>query len=601
VCVCMEELDKLTESIYKKMQEARPFEEVELLLLFIERLFYLSWDSKGGYQGGFDLRFKRTPLKGRVDKILIIQPSSIGDVVYSLPLVRGLREQYPKATLSFLVEETAAPIVTCNPNLDEVIVLPRGEWVEEFKRSVFKEVVSKVTTFIKELQKRAFDLVINLHAAPRCAYLTKLLLPKNVSGLSVDEFGQPLMMGSVWIVHKYYITTNALMQDLRRLSLPELYMKIGGGMPKIRKEVPIVIDSTVERRIDDLLGSLGIGRGQLLIGLNPGANFAARRWPPERYARLGDILLREYGAKVIIFGGQDDLELVERIVEMMEEEPVNLAGKTDLKELTALIKRCDHLITNDTGPMHIAGTCKTKTIVLTGPTRTGPYGQGHLLLQADLPCIGCGPTSNCTKGECMSAITVEMVREAFRYQRGELKEPPKFEGVILYASGVGPLSRLFSYAPLCKDKEATVIDLLALASLNLWIEENRTLGLEEVSVGPEELWSELLRHFEKGTLKKVVAETLTALKEWIGMLEEGLGLLLAIDKGEVGLSQNFNELNLRFNATLAGRLLSFLDILYPRDAFASDMEQRIALYQKKVAALKSLWGLVKELESTSNS
>ncbi|HAV42627.1 TPA: hypothetical protein DCX15_01230, partial [bacterium] len=117
----MEELDKLTESIYKKMQEARPFEEVELLLLFIERLFYLSWDSKGGYQGGFDLRFKRTPLKGRVDKILIIQPSSIGDVVYSLPLVRGLREQYPKATLSFLVEETAAPIVTCNPNLDEVI------------------------------------------------------------------------------------------------------------------------------------------------------------------------------------------------------------------------------------------------------------------------------------------------------------------------------------------------------------------------------------------------------------------------------------------------------------------------------------------------
>lgn len=588
----IEEIDRLTSPVYKKIEREEPLGEGDLILLFIERLFYLDWSSKGKARGGFDLRFRREIFKGEIKKILVLQPSSIGDVVYTTPLLSGLRETYPHAKITYIVERTALDVVRGNPNLDRVIIMPRERWVKDLGKGDLKGVLKKIASFIKELQSIGFDLVVNLHAAPRCAILTHLAKGKNTSGLTIDEFAHPIMMGSTWIVHKYYITTNQPMQDLRRLSLPELYMKIGGVNPNIREET-FPLHDEVLKRMKEKMRSLGIKDGDLVVGIVPGGNFPSRRWPPKRYGELADRLIRYHSLKILILGGKEDRGLGEEIYKVTKGEAINLCGKTTLKELGAVLSMCDHVITNDTGPMHIAGALHTRSIVIAGPTRTGPYGgDGHLLLQADLPCVGCGPTSACTKGECMEAIEVDMVIDAFRYQVGQMDAPPRFPGVNLYTSGKSPPNRLFSYAPLERMEGDASMDLLSLYLVDLWIRENNRLGYYERPLTQSEIEDEVRRHWSDEAILNGKKTILGYISEWKERLGEGIRYLERMERGDGTTLDAYNRLNKRFNRTLGGRVLSFLDILYPVEGFENEVIRSLALYRLKLEACRRMENLI---------
>ena len=176
-----------------------------------------------------------------------------------------------------------------------------------------------------------------------------------------------------------------------------------------------------------MLGGHGVNEADLLIGLNPSANWLTKRWPLERYAQLGDRLMTDYGVKVILFGGPGDKEWVSQIESRMKGKPVNLTGLISLRELPAFINRCKLFITNDTGPMHIASAVGVPIIAITGPTSVTPAGRGHLRLQADLDCAPCW-SNVCRRGDtaCMEMVSVEGVMKAIEMQetfsKGEIEK-----------------------------------------------------------------------------------------------------------------------------------------------------------------------------------
>ncbi|MBU0568709.1 glycosyltransferase family 9 protein, partial [bacterium] len=409
----MKELIPALREIHQKGQRKERLTFEEMILLLFEGVINLGWPDER-----INLRFKPASIHGPINKILLIQLSSIGDVIYVTPVIPGLKEKFPKANLTFLVEETAKDIVTDNPGIDEVLLFPERRLLKEIQEGNYQKVIREIGLFAKKLRESQFDLAINLHTSPRSAGFTYLSGAKNISGLTLDESGLPFTCGSPWMFYKYFVGCNPVMAGLNPLNLVELSIKMAEVNPGVR-ETKVFIPPATEEKISQILSSFGVKEDDLLVGLNPGSNFACRRWIEEEFACLADLLDREYRAKIIIFGGPGDVELAKRIAQPMQARPINLAGKTNLKELAALISRCDHLITGDTGPMHLAGAVKTPTIVVAGPTRDGPYGcENHLLLQANLPCVGCGPTSKCEKKDCMKAIKAGDVLAALRYQRG---------------------------------------------------------------------------------------------------------------------------------------------------------------------------------------
>lgn len=569
--------------IYQKRLQGKDLTKGEIVLLLIEKILTQNWGSQGGFR---KIRYQPTVIEGEVKKVLVIQVSSIGDVVYTTPALKGLRERFPHASITMLVAETPAGIISGNPDINEIAVFPRERYLRDLssgKRS-FYAVVSEIYGNLKLLTGCCFDLVVNLSVTPLSGFISHLIGSRNLFGLTVDEKGNPLLRGGVWVPYTFYIKANRPMQDLNRLDLMELHLRMADVNPSKRK-LEIYIDQKTQSKAESYFEREGVGKNDLLIGLNPGAGFRSRCWEKERFAALGDRLIKEYGARIIIFGGPKEEGLAKEIVELMESEGVvNLAAKTSLKELTACLDRCNHLITNDTGPMHIAAAMHTPIIGICGPTRVGPLGkERHLLLQADLDCIGCGTTSVCTKGDCMAAIPVEAVMAALRYQRGELKEPPVFEGISIYAAGCEEPGRLFFYQSLNKnqrDKKWVGDEILKLLYLNLWMRENNRLGFyPEKEISPEEMQAELIKRVGLEEIASGLEKKIEGLKEYRAMCDEAVRYLRNSRRDEESLVK-YKMVADRLYEEI-GRLFSFYDLLYPDSSSEDYLARCLKLCQLK--------------------
>ena len=160
-----------------------------------------------------------------------------------------------------------------------------------------------------------------------------------------------------------------------------------------------------------------IEKNGLIIGINPGAQYGiAKRWHPERFGFVADRLAREYGAKVIIFGGPGDVSTAGAVHASMREDALNLAGKTGLRGLMALTRRCRIFITNDSGPMHISAALGVPTLAVFGSTdhvATGPFGEGHRIIREPVNCSPClKRTCPLKHYQCMERVTPQKVLKA---------------------------------------------------------------------------------------------------------------------------------------------------------------------------------------------
>lgn len=331
-------------------------------------------------------------------RILLIKPSAIGDVVHTLPVWNLLRKHWPGATISWLVTPGCAGLLDGLSGLN-VIRFERGRLASAWRSgSAAKELLG----LGKWLRDMRFDLVIDLQGLFRSGWMTwQTRAPVRIGFKNAREFAWAFYTHRVPVETTEQHATNRYLKVLAAL-----------GVPTSPIEYPFALDDRDRAHVERLLPA-----GAKYAVLLPGTNWATKRWPVEKFARLVAPLRQRFGLEVAVAGGPDVEELAVRIPEAR-----NLVGQTNLRQLVALLDRADLVVANDSGPMHIAAALGRPLVTLYGPTnpvRTGPYGRDDSVLRLDIPCSPCY-SRRCSHQSCLRWLEIEPVLELAEKQMKEM-------------------------------------------------------------------------------------------------------------------------------------------------------------------------------------
>ena len=326
-------------------------------------------------------------------RILIVNVNWIGDVIFSTPFIKAVREAHPGSYVACLLHPRCVEILKDNPRIDEIIVYDE----EGSHRSLLGKL-----KLITNLKNKKFDTAFILHRSFTKALITFL------AGIK-ERIGYPTKHRSVFLTKAVEISDEEVSHKVEYF----LNLARASGIDARDIAYEFFIKDSDRQRVRQFLKENGVLDKDLLVVLCPGGNWDMKRWPKENFAKLGDLFIDDLGAKVVISGAKKDMSLAEDIRKLMKGKPAISCGKTTLKELGALLERVDLAVANDTGPMHLAVAMKTNVVALFGPTSphlTGPYGPGSYRViwkneECDTPCYDVA----CAENRCMALITVEEV------------------------------------------------------------------------------------------------------------------------------------------------------------------------------------------------
>ncbi len=325
-------------------------------------------------------------------RIAIVRLSAIGDVIHGLPVLCALREQFPQATLAWVVEDRASVLLREHPALDELITVPRG-WLK-----------SPLAILRLRRRLRAFlpDATIDLQGLTKSAVAARLSGARLRIGFG-DEKGREL---SWWLNNRLARTCHPHIIDANL----ELLRPLKIDSPTVRFDIP---ETEVDRETaQQMLDEAELTAGFALI--NPGAGWRSKRWPLDRYAAVARHLGSTCGLpSLVVWGGQWERDWAEEIVAGSKGHG-RLASRTSLMELASLCRRAKLLVGSDTGPLHLAAAVGTPCVGLYGPMsaeRNGPYGPQHVAVQK-VHFEGSSRQRRNAPTTLMEAITVEDVCEA---------------------------------------------------------------------------------------------------------------------------------------------------------------------------------------------
>jgi ADP-heptose:LPS heptosyltransferase len=322
------------------------------------------------------------------EKILIIKPGAIGDLLHITPTIRALKKKFPAARIDIMVGSRAtACLFENNCRINKVMYFDRkGEhrrW-----RALF--------SLMTEVRSAHYDLVLNFQRSTFKVWL-----------LALAAFPARIMVYHKSRKRKIHAVLNHL-ETVTPL-----------GIDPTTAELDLELYPTAEDRshVTELLQSHAVS-GKRLAALNLGASNRIKCWRPESFAQLADRLASELGATVILIGGPDERDLAGQVMAAARLTPLNLVAGLSLTQLGALLQQCSFLVSGDTGPLHLATAVGTPVIALFGaidPERTGPVGKGHVVIcHAELPCVPCNDKlcRHRPELECMDLITVDEVFSA---------------------------------------------------------------------------------------------------------------------------------------------------------------------------------------------
>jgi len=336
--------------------------------------------------------------------ILIVKLSAIGDVVHTLPALNAIRKHYPDAHIAWLVEDAAYGILEGHKALDRIIVSKRKKWVKGLRTASRLNSIREAYRFIMELRDTHYDLVIDFQALLKSAVL--IALAKGKQKIGFDK-GMEHMEHSYLFLKKRVppvdMENHALLRGLMLLEA------LGIASDEIIFHFPVFDQD--RHRMNDLLDGHGVNPLYRIVAINPVAKWETKLWGSKKFACLADKLRQRYDAELVFTGGEEDQETIQDILSGMKGDAVNLAGETTLKMLAALYEKAKFVVSTDTGPAHVAAAVGTPIVALFGPTapwRTGPFGEGHEIIRADLECSPCFKR-RCETKACMEQISVQDV------------------------------------------------------------------------------------------------------------------------------------------------------------------------------------------------
>ena len=276
--------------------------------------------------------------------IIVINLLYLGDLIFSTPFLRNLRRNYPTAKIDLVVNANFSELLANNPYVDHLFPYNKAWSLRES------------LAFAGQLRKGQYDLGLNIHGSFRSNVLLTLINPAYRVGFAngfiqfaLDKRLKPL--------------ANAHMVDVYLHFLRDL------GITDLDDEgLELRVSESALRQMDLFLEKKLVSPTTCLIGLNIGGTWPTKRWTIEGFAKLADELQLNYHCKVIFLGSSGDLPRVRKIVNLMKTTPLLATGRTNLSELAALVKRCALVISNDSGPVHVAAAVGTPTITIFGPS-----------------------------------------------------------------------------------------------------------------------------------------------------------------------------------------------------------------------------------------
>lgn len=330
-------------------------------------------------------------------RILLVKPSALGDVVHALPVAATLHRRYPNIPLDWLVEEEAADIVRGHPALTEVVVSARKRWLRQLKQpALIPATLREMLRFVAEVRRRRYDVVLDLQGLLKSAVYVLATGARIRVGFAEGREGAP------WAL------THKVVAPLQPVHAVERYLALAAAVDATEpvREFHISLSAEDVSLGRSHLAACRVPPGRPRVALHPAARWRSKLWEVSRWRELAAALLAE-GIGVILTGGREDEPLGKAITAGLEPPPLSLAGRLPLKQLVAVLREVDLLVTVDSGPMHLAAAVGTPVVALFGPTdplRTGPLGAGRIL-RRELPC------SPCLRRRCRIADVYRCMRD----------------------------------------------------------------------------------------------------------------------------------------------------------------------------------------------
>jgi heptosyltransferase-2 len=322
------------------------------------------------------------------------------------PAIGAVRESFPDARITLLANTLVAELFSPHEWVDEVMV---------YDRKGCHAGIGGRLALAADLRTRGFDLAILLQNAFDAALLAWLARIPRRMGYRTDGRGMLLTHGV------------RMSAENKKLHHVDYYLAMLGEycVTSAVNGLVLTVTPEEEQATKAMLASASIGADDFVLGINPGATYgAAKRWYPDRFAAVAEVLSARWSGKTVLTGGPGEAAIAGEIEAAMRGDCLNLVGHTSVRELMALIKRCNFFVTNDSGPMHLAAAFGVPLVAIFGPTdhtTTSPFSTRAVVLRQDTECAPCLKRECPTDHRCMAGVSVEDVVAAAESLRQRLK------------------------------------------------------------------------------------------------------------------------------------------------------------------------------------
>jgi len=336
--------------------------------------------------------------------VLIVKPSSLGDIVHTFPIVRAIKRSIQDISIDWVVADSYADLVRMSPYVSEIFPFKRKEWGRWFKASTVKEVFG----YIKDIRQREYGAIVDLQGLLRSGLITFLARSDLKIGFKSAREGATAF---------YNIKIPAPDHGAHAI---DRYFSALRGLG-IQVSGPIGYDLEIPAK-ESLWADLNTPDEPFAV-INPNSRWETKRWPTEKFGQLAVELSETEGLKSVIVGGPADIERGKAVAESAGGATIDLTGQGSIVHLAALLKKASVLFSNDSGPLHLAVALGIPSVSIFGPTdpsMTGPYGTGHAVVRQNLDCSPCFKRLCPYNHECMRQTSVEELIKAWRGLKTEV-------------------------------------------------------------------------------------------------------------------------------------------------------------------------------------
>lgn len=353
------------------------------------------------YSGDF-YTVKKSMKLNDIKRIGIVKLGSIGDIIHTLPAAYSLRVNFPNAQIDWIIERKSMEILTGNRFINNIIVIDTKAWR---KNPLGKRTINSIRSLLNYFKKASYDMVFDFQGLIKSgviAYLTRS--PKRI-GFNPEECREGLnrlfmnMISSPTDSKTHVIDKNLNILKSLDLDISSIHF-------------PFSFQNGDERPIDEYFIENKLTKDDFIAVIDPSAGWITKCIDLDLQAKIVDYLTEKYGCKVVIMWGPGEHEKALKIKELSKSNLLILC-KTNLKNLASFLRRCDLMISPDTGPMHLAAALSVRCIGIYGPTcpyKNGPYGEEHLFISKFVDCAPCYKRE-CNDLKCIKTITFDDIKK----------------------------------------------------------------------------------------------------------------------------------------------------------------------------------------------